>query len=84
LGKSVPVLHHLRTSDRLHKMDLLAECPDESAFAFETKSASAVTAMTVGIWSGFVMSSAIDFSDARCYTPAHAHSPSATQALAAL
>ncbi len=44
LGESDPVLHHLRTSDQLHEVDLLAEYPDGSVFAFEIKSSAAVTA----------------------------------------
>jgi uncharacterized protein len=44
MGESDPVLHHLRTSDQLHEVDLLAEYPDGSVFAFEIKSSSAVAA----------------------------------------
>lgn len=38
------MLHDLRASDQLHEVDLLAEYPDGSVFAFEIKSSSAVTA----------------------------------------
>lgn len=44
LGESDPVLHHLRTSDQLHEVDLVAEYPDGSVYAFEVKSSAAVTA----------------------------------------
>ncbi|WP_211116595.1 ATP-binding protein [Glycomyces buryatensis] len=44
VGESDPTLYHLRTADQHHEIDLLAEYPDGTVFAFEIKSSAAVTA----------------------------------------